>query len=88
MTREFKELVLDGHNYPTCSIDVKISLAFHGMYETIVPPTEKIVQLLESYKYNALYIIRNHNHPDLKSEYVIEEELSTLWTSLQTCYEQ
>jgi hypothetical protein len=88
MTREFEELVLDGHNYPTWAMDVKISLALRGMYEAIIPPADRNVPLLEPYKYNALYIIRNHIHPDLKSEYVMEEELSTLWATLQTRYEQ
>jgi hypothetical protein len=85
MTCEFEELILDGHNYPTCSKDIKIS-SLHGMYEAIVPPAERIVQLVEPYKYNALYIIRNHIHPDLKSEYVMEEEPSTLWTAIQIHY--
>jgi hypothetical protein len=58
------------------------------MYEIIVPPAERIVPLLEPYKYNILYIIRNHIYPDLKLEYVMEEESSTLWTTLQTCEEQ
>jgi hypothetical protein len=58
------------------------------MYETIVPPAERIVPLLDPYKYNVLYIIRNHIHPDLKSEYLMEEEPSTLCTALQTQYEQ
>jgi hypothetical protein len=48
------------------------------MYEAIVPPAERTVPLLELYKYNALYIVRNHVHPNLKSEYVIEKEPSTL----------
>jgi hypothetical protein len=68
-------------------MDVKISLALHGMYEAVVPPTETTVPLLEPFKYNALYIIRNHIHPDIKSEYVMEEEPSTLWAPLQTRYE-
>jgi hypothetical protein len=85
MTCEFEELILDGHNYPTCSKDIKIS-SLHGMYEAIVPPAERTVQLVEPYKYNALYIIRNHIHPDLKSEYVMEEEPSTLWTAIQIHY--
>jgi hypothetical protein len=84
MTREFEELILDGHNYPTWTMYVKISLALGGMHEAIVPLTERIVPLLDPYKYNALYIIRNHIHPDLKSEYVMEEEPSMLWTALQT----
>jgi hypothetical protein len=88
MTHEFDELALDGHNYPTWAMDVKISLAIHGVYEAIHPPTERIVPLLEPFKYNALYIIRNHLHIDLKSEYVMEEEPNVLWAALQTRYEQ
>jgi hypothetical protein len=79
---------LDGHNYPTWARDIKISLALHVVYETILPPEERTVPLLEPFKYNALYIIRNHLHIDLKSEYVMEEEPNVLWTALQTCYEQ
>jgi hypothetical protein len=41
MAREFKELVLDEHNYPTWAMNVKISLAFKGMYEAIIPPTDR-----------------------------------------------
>jgi hypothetical protein len=40
MAREFKELTLDGHNYPTWMMDVKISLA-RGMYEAIVPHADR-----------------------------------------------
>jgi hypothetical protein len=79
---------LDGHNHPTWVMDVKISLTLRGMYEVIIPPVERTVPLLEPFKYNALYIIRNHIHNDLKSRYVMEEEPSTLWVTLQTCYEQ
>jgi hypothetical protein len=62
-------------------MDVKISLALHEVYEAILPPEERTVPLLDPFKYNALYIIRNHMHVirnhmhvDLKSEYVMEEE--------------
>jgi hypothetical protein len=48
----------------------------------------RTLQLLDPYKYNVLYIIRNHIHPDLKSEYVMEEEPSTFWAALQTRFEQ
>jgi xanthine dehydrogenase iron-sulfur cluster and FAD-binding subunit A len=68
-------------------MDVKINLALCGMYEPIVHSAERTVQLLQPHKYNVLYIIRNHIHPDLKSECVMEEESSTLWTTLQTHYE-
>jgi hypothetical protein len=49
-------------------MDFKISLALYGMFEAIVPPGERVVPLLEPHKYNALYIMRNHIHPDLKSD--------------------
>jgi hypothetical protein len=41
MTHKFEELVLDGHNYPIWTMDVKISLALRGMYVAIVLPTER-----------------------------------------------
>jgi hypothetical protein len=70
------------------SIDVKISLAFCGVYEAILPTEKMIVPLFDPFKYNALYIIRNHLHVDLKSEYVMEEEPNVLWATLQIRYEQ
>jgi hypothetical protein len=88
MTREFEEPTLDGHNYPTWAMDVKISLTLRGVYEAILPPQERVVPLLDPFKYNALYIIRNHLHVDLKSEYVMKEEPNVLWAVLQTHYEQ
>jgi hypothetical protein len=87
MTHEFDELGLDGHSYTTWAMDVKISLALRGVYEAILPPEERTVLLLDPFKYNALYIIRNHLHVDLKSEYVMEEEPNVLWNALQTRYE-
>jgi hypothetical protein len=87
MTHEFEELALDGHNYPTRVMDAKISLALHGVYEAILPPEERTVTLHDPFKYNALYIIRNHLHVDLKSKYVMEEEPHVLWAALQTRYE-
>jgi hypothetical protein len=74
MTREFEELALDGHNYPTWAMNVKISLALLVVYEAILPHEERTIPLLDPFKYNALYIIRNHLHVDLKSECVMEEE--------------
>jgi hypothetical protein len=88
MIHEFEKLALDGHNYPTWTMDIKISLTLCGVYEAILPPEERTVPLLDPFKYNVLYIIRNHLHVDLKSEYVIEEEPNVLWAALQTRYEQ
>jgi hypothetical protein len=88
MSCEFEELALDGHNYPIWSMNVKITLALRGMYEAIVLPIEREQALPPTHQYNALYIIRHHIHPDLKSKYVQEEEPSVLWTALQNYYEQ
>jgi hypothetical protein len=87
MAREFEELVLDGHNYPTWALDVKISLTFHGILSALSPPAEREAAFLETYKFQALFIIRNHLHSDLKSEYVMEEEPHNLWVALKDHYE-
>jgi hypothetical protein len=41
MAHEFEELALDGHNYPTWAMDVKISLTLRGIYGAIVPPANR-----------------------------------------------
>jgi hypothetical protein len=90
MAREFDELAHDGHNYPTCALDIKISLVFCGIMAALTPPAEREreASFLDTYKYHALYIIRNHLHPDLKSEYVMDEESYSLWVALKGRYEQ
>jgi hypothetical protein len=88
MARGFEELVLDGHNYPTRVLHVKISLAFWGIRPALSPPMDREAAFLDTYKYQALFIIWNHLHPYLKSEYVMEEELHSLWVGLQGRYEQ
>jgi hypothetical protein len=87
MAHEFEELVFDGHNYPTWALDVNISLAFQGTLAALSPPADREATFLDTFKYQALSIIQNHLHPDLKSEYVMEEEPHTLWVALQGCYE-
>jgi len=44
--------------------------------------------MTEKNKYEALYIIRNHIHPDLKFEYRMEENPRALWNNLKQRYEQ
>jgi len=87
-TKEFKALALDGCNFPTWAMDLKVSLSLRGMYEAIAPPQEGVAPLTAPLKYNALFIIRNHIHPDLKAEYLMEEDPRALWLALQTWYEQ
>ena len=57
------------------------------MYEAIAPPQEGVAPLAAPLKYNALFIIRNRIHPDLKAEYLMEEDPHALWLALQTRYE-
>jgi hypothetical protein len=88
MVHEFEKIALDGHNYPTCAMDIRISLTFRGMYEAIISPADSQQELPPTHQYNALYIIRHHIQHDLKSEYVLKEESSVFWTAFQNRYEQ
>jgi hypothetical protein len=74
-------------NYPTWALDVKISLAFRGILSALSPLVEREAIFLDTYKYQALFIIRNHLHHDLKSEYVMEEEFHSIWVALKGRYE-
>ena len=38
--------------------------------------------------YSTLKVMRNHIHPDMKIEYMYEEDSRALWTSLKNRYEQ
>jgi hypothetical protein len=87
MACEFEKLVLGGHNYPTWALDVKISLAFRGILPAMSPLADRDAAFLDTYKYQVLFIIRNHIHPDLKSEYVMEDEPHSLWVALHGRYE-
>ena len=86
-TKEFEALALDGRNFPTWAMDFKVSISLHGMYEAIAPPQKGVAPLAVPLKYNALCIIRNHIHPDLKGEYLMLEDPRALWLTLQTWYE-
>ncbi|XP_051220906.2 uncharacterized protein [Lolium perenne] len=92
MAREFEALALNGHNYPTWAMDTKIALASRGIVRAIQaeqdPLPAGVTPLTDEQKYTALYIIRHHIHPDLKSEYLEEESPSTLFQALKTRYEQ
>jgi hypothetical protein len=57
----FDELVLDGHNYPTWALDVKISLAFRGIIAALTPPAEREAVFLNTYKDELALDV--HNYP-------------------------
>jgi hypothetical protein len=67
MARKFEELALDGHNYPTWALNVKISLSFYKLLPTLSSPMKREAVFLDTYKFNALFVIRNHLHRNLKS---------------------
>ncbi|XP_066384615.1 uncharacterized protein [Miscanthus floridulus] len=86
--KEFDLLALDGHNYPTWAVDIKVSLASRGLYRAVSSPEEGVAPLDDQHVYTALYLIRSHIHPDLKAEYLLEENPRNLWNSLKQRYEQ
>jgi hypothetical protein len=86
--KEFDALALNGHNFPTWAMDLNVSLSFHGMFKAIEAPKDGEAALPEPTKYHALFIIRNHIHPDLKAKYLMEEDPHALWLALQQWYEQ
>ncbi|KAE8774263.1 hypothetical protein D1007_53433 [Hordeum vulgare] len=67
-------------------------LRSRGIARAIQPPETPLsagaTPLTEQQNYAALFIIRYHIHPDLKSEYLHEESPSTLFLALKTRYEQ
>ena len=86
--KEFELLALDGHNYTTWAVDIKVSLASRGLYQAVLPLQEGVAPLDDQHVYTALYIIRSHIHPDLKAEYLLEENPRNLWKSLKQRYDQ
>jgi hypothetical protein len=58
------------------------------MFKAIKAPKKGATALPEPNKYHALFIIKNHIYPDLKAEYLMEEDQRALWLALQQRYEQ
>jgi hypothetical protein len=81
--RDFDALDINGHNYPTWAMDIKIALASRGLVRAIQNPEDPlptgVTPLRDEQKYSALYIIRHHIHQDLKSEYLEEKSPFTLF---------
>ena len=81
--KEFSELTLDGHNFPTWVMDLKVSLSLRGIYKAIDTPKQGDAPLSQPSKYHALYIIRNHIYIDLKARFLFEDDPQALWLALQ-----
>ena len=69
-------------------MDMKINLTGRNLGPTIITPPENAPQILEVAKCAALHFIRHHLHPDLKTEYMMEEDPLALWNSLEERYDQ
>ena len=65
-TKEFDILALDGSNFPSWAIDLKVNLSTLGLYSCIDEIAAGIVTPSSMSNYSALKVKRNHIHPDLK----------------------
>ena len=74
MHREFHELELDGTNYLSWAMDTKIALECRKLGPTVTTPAEGDAEIPQAAKYTSLSFIRHHLHPDLKIEYLMEED--------------
>ena len=87
VNKDFAELAADGSNYLTWAMDVKIMLTAKGYINTIEEPNPQ-APVTDEAKYTILYFLRHHLHPDLKNEYMMEENPQTLWVALKERYDQ
>jgi hypothetical protein len=57
------------------------------MYHPIASPKMGVARLVDLLKYNSLFIIRSHIHPDSEDRYLMKEDPRALWLALQERYE-
>jgi hypothetical protein len=82
-TKEFEELALDGHNYPTWASDIEITFASRGIIDVIVAPITGTALVNEVKKNTSLFLLRLYIHKDLKQEYLMERCPHNLWKALK-----
>ena len=85
-TKKFKELSLNGSNYPAWASDIKIALASRSLLATIQAPQTRVV-LQDKHTYTALAWLRFYIYKDLKFEYLMIENPHELWVALKERYE-
>jgi hypothetical protein len=83
----YEELAHDGTNYPAWATDIKIVLASKGILNAISAPQLNEEPIDDKTKFTALLLLRQSIHPDLKREYLLEENPQTLWNALKERYE-
>ena len=86
--RDFEKLAVDGSNYLTWAIDAENRLEGMKLDHTITSFEAGKDERTKPDKANALYVIRHHLDPDLKSEYMTEKDPLVLWQSLKDRFSQ
>ena len=76
--KEFDLLALDGHNYPTWAVDVKVSLASRGLYRAVLPPKRVLHHLIIN-MYTRPYI-------SLEAIFILILRLNTCWKRTHEIY--
>jgi hypothetical protein len=84
--KEFDELSIDRHNYPTWASDIAINFTSRGIVEAIQEPVATPIQ--DKKKLSTLFLLRLYIHKDIKQEYLIERCPLALWKALKERYEQ
>ena len=87
-TKELTELTLDGYNYPAWSSDMKISLSSRGLIQVLNEPEAGDPDITEKMRFGVLLLLRHYIHPDLKAQYLMEENPKALWNALKARYEK
>jgi len=87
LTKDFAELKADGSNYLTWAMDAKIMLKARDCIHAISEPNAQN-PVTDTIKYKTLFYLRHHLHPDLKNEYIMEEDPKALWDDLKERYNQ
>lgn len=86
--RDFEKLAVDGSNYLTWANDAENRLDGMCLDHTISPFPEGRDERTKPDKAKALYFIRHHLDPNLKSEYMTERDPLVLWQSLKDRFGQ
>src|SRR5438128_4714605 len=86
-SKDFNVLEADDSNYLTWAMDVKILLSSKGFINTINESSTSVPPIPKSAKYATSYFLRHHLHPDLKNEYLMEEDPRALWVALKDSYD-
>uniref|UniRef100_K3ZDM4 Retrotransposon Copia-like N-terminal domain-containing protein n=1 Tax=Setaria italica TaxID=4555 RepID=K3ZDM4_SETIT len=86
INKDFIEFAADGSNYLTWAMGVKIVLTAKGFIGTLNEPNPQahIPKCLQQKV--SLHFVRHHFHPDLKNEYIMEDNPKKLWDSLKERY--